>query len=88
MRIVEGTPLKFMKKVYVELENSVERTDVELTEIQKLSQILPMNYSISGTIHIKKNTENYRNMQEFFKDCKAKALLETWRKLNGSDNET
>lgn len=80
MRIVEGTPLKFMKNVYVELENSVERTDVELTELQKLSQNLPIRESISGTIHIKKNTENYRNMQEFFEDCKAKALLETWRK--------
>lgn len=68
------------KKVYVELDNSVERTVVDLTEIQKLSQNLPIRESISGTIHIKKNTENYRNMQEFFEDCKAKALLETWRK--------
>ena len=76
------------EKVYVDLDNSIERTAVDITEIQKLSQNLPMNNSISGTMHIKKNTENYRNMQEFFKDCKAKALLETWRKLKGSDNET
>lgn len=75
------------KKVYVKLDNSVERTAVDLTEIQKLSQKLPIRDSISGTIHIKKNTENYRNMQEFLEDCKAKALLETWRKLNGSNNE-
>ena len=31
--------------------------------------------------------ENYKNMQEFFEDCKAKALLETWRELKGTDNE-
>lgn len=88
--IFNGKELKDLRneKIYVELDNSVERTDTDLTEIQKLSQNLPMNNSISGTMHIKKNTENYRNMQEFFKDCKAKALLETWRKLKGSDNET
>lgn len=88
--IFNGKELKDLRneKIYVELDNYVERTDADLTEIQKLSQNLPMNNSISGTMHIKKNTENYRNMQEFFKDCKAKALLETWRKLKGSDNET
>lgn len=76
--IFNGKELKDLRneKVYVELDNSVERTAADLTEIQKL----PVNNSISGTMHIKKNTENYRNMQEFFKDCKAKALLETWRK--------
>lgn len=72
--------------------NSVERTAVDLTEIQdlleiqKLSQNSPIRESISGTMHIKKNTENYRNMQEFFEDCKAKALLETWRKLKEQNN--
>lgn len=88
--IFNGKEVKDLRneKVYVELDNSIERTAVDITEIQKLSQNLPMNNSISGTMHIKKNTENYRNMQEFFKDCKAKALLETWRKLKGSDNET
>ncbi len=82
MRIVEGTPLKFMKKVYVELDNSVERTPVDLTEIQDLLeeiQKLPRG-EISVTMHIEKNTENYRNIQKLFEDCKAKALLETWRK--------
>lgn len=80
--IFNGKEVKDLRneKIYVELDNSVERTDVDITEIQKLSQNLPIRESISGTIHIKKNTENYRNMQEFFKDCKAKALLETWRK--------
>lgn len=87
--IFNGKELKDLRneKIYVELDNSVERTAADLTEIQKLSQNLPMNNSISGTIHIKKNTENYRNMQEFFEDCKARALLETWRKLKGSNNE-
>ena len=69
------------------MDNSVERTAVDLTEIQKLSKNLPIRESISGTMHIKKNTENYRNMQEFFEDCKAKALLETWRKLKEQNNE-
>jgi hypothetical protein len=80
--IFNGKELKDLRneKVYVELDNSVERTPVDITEIQKLSQNLPIRESISGTIHIEKNTENYRNMQEFFEDCKAKALLETWRK--------
>ena len=87
--IFNGKELKDLRneKVYVELDNSVERTAVDITEIQKLSQNLPIRESISGTIHIKKNTENYRNMQEFFEDCKAKALLETWRKLKEQNNE-
>lgn len=74
------------EKVSLELEDSVERTAVDITEIQELSQELPIRESISGTIHIKKNTENYRNMQEFFEDCKAKALLETWRKSKKEQN--
>lgn len=85
----DGKELKDLrnKKVYIELDNSVERTAVDITEIQKLSQVLPIRKSISGTMHIKKNTENYKRMQDFFEDCEAKALLETGRKLNGSDNE-
>lgn len=81
--IFNGKEVKDLRneKVYVELDNSVERTPVDITEIQKLSQNLPNRESISGTMHIEKNTENYRNMQEFFEDCKAKALLETWRKI-------
>ena len=87
--IFNGNELKDLRneKVSVELDNSVERTTVDITEIQKLSQKLPIRDSISGTMHIKKNTENYRNMQEFLEDCKAKALLETWRKLKDSNNE-
>ena len=87
--IFNGKELKDLRneKVYVELDNSVERTTVDTTEIQKLSQELPIRDSISGTMHIKKNTENDINMQEFLEDCKAKALLETWRKLKDSNNE-
>lgn len=86
--IFNGEEVKDLRneKVYVELDNSVEQTEINFTEIQKLSQNLPIRDSISGTMHIEKNTEDYRNMQEFFKDCKAKALLETWRKLKGSNN--
>ena len=64
------------EKVSLELEDNVERTDVDFTELQKLPRNNP---SLSGTMNIKKNTENYRNMMEFFEDCKAKALLETFR---------
>lgn len=64
------------EKVYVELDNSVERTAVDITEMQTLPRD-----SMSGTIYIKKGTENDRNMQEFLEDCKAKVLLETWREL-------
>ena len=86
--IFNGKELKDLRneKIYVELDNSVELTAVDLTEVQELSQNLPIRDSISGTMHIKKNTENYRNMQEFFEDCKAKALLETWRKLKKEQN--
>lgn len=86
--IFNGKELKDLRneKVYVELDNSVERTAVDITEIQKLSQNLLIRESISGTIHIEKNTENYRNMQEFLEDCKAKALLDTWRKLKEQNN--
>lgn len=70
------------EKVYVELDNSVELTPVDLTKIQNLLGIQNSpREDISVTMHIEKNTENYRNMQEFFEDCKVKALLETWRKL-------
>lgn len=84
--IFNGKALKDFRneKVYAELDNSVERTPVDITEIQKLLQNLqnlPNRDSISGTMHIEKNTENYRNIQKLFEDCKAKALLETWRKI-------
>jgi len=87
--IFNGKEVKDLRneKVYVELDNSVERTEIDFTEIQKLSQKPPIRDSISGTMHIKKNTDNYRNMQEFLEDCKAKAMLEIWRKLKGSNNE-
>ena len=87
--IFNGNELKDIRNenVYLELDNSEERTAVNITEIQNLSQKLPNRDSISGTMHIKKNTENYRNIQELFEDCKAKALLETWRKLKDSNNK-
>ena len=86
--IFNGKEVKDLRneKVYVELGNSVERTAIDITEAQKLSQNLPIRDSISGTMHIKKNTENYRRMQDFLKDCKAKVLLETWRKLKKEQN--
>ena len=75
--IFNGKEVKDLRneKVYVELDNSVELTKVDLTEIQKLPK-----KEISVTRHIEKNTENYRNIQKLFEYCKARALLETWRK--------
>jgi len=86
--IFNGKEVKDLRneKVYVKLDNSVEQTAVDITEIQELSQNLSIIDSISGTMHIKKNTENYRNIHEFIEDCKVKALLETWRKLKDSNN--
>lgn len=97
--IFNGKEVKDIRneKVYAELDNSVERTHVDITEIQNIDITEIQNIditkmqksprdSISVTMHIKKNTENYRNMQEFLEDCKAKALLEIWRKLKGSNN--
>ncbi len=76
--IFNGKEVKDLRneKVSLELEDFVERAEIDFTEIQKL----PMNNTMSGTMHIKKNTENYKNMQGFFEDCKAKALLEIWRR--------
>lgn len=90
--IFNGKELKDLRneKVYVELDNSVERTTVNMTEIQNIDitemQKSPRD-SISGTIYIKKSTENDRDMQEFLEDCKAKVLLEIWRKLKDSNNK-
>ena len=83
--IFNGKEIKDLRneKVSLDLEDSVERTDVDFTGIKKL----PMNNSIYATMHIKKNTESYKRMQEFFKDCEAKALLETWCRLKDSNNE-
>ena len=87
--IFNGKELKDLRneKVYIELDNSVERTTVDITEVQKLLQNLQNRDSISGIMHIEKNTENYRNIHKLFEDCKAKALLETWRKLKEQNNE-
>ena len=81
--IFNGKEVKDLRneKVYVELDNSVELTPVDLTEIQNLLEIQNSpREEISVTMHIEKNTENYRNIQKFLEDCKARALLETWRK--------
>lgn len=90
--IFNGKKIKDLRNenVYVELDDSVERTHIDITEIQNIDitemQKLPRD-SISGTIYIKKSTENDRDMQEFLEDCKAKVLLETWRKLKDSNNK-
>lgn len=50
------------ERVSLELEDPEERTDVDLIDIPKLLMV----NSMSGTMHIRKNTENYNRMIEFF----------------------
>jgi len=53
-------------KVYVELDNSVERSDVGCTEIKHLVESFNITREpISCTIHIKKKSPNYKRMHKF-----------------------
>lgn len=62
-------------KVYVELDNSVTRSDVDCTELKRLIESCNIQREpISCTIHIKKKSPNYKRMRKFFKkllrECK------------------
>lgn len=55
-------------KVYVQLDSSVERSDVDCTEIERLVESFNATREpISGTIYIKKKSPNYKRMCKFFK---------------------
>ena len=62
-------------KVYVELDSSATRSDIDCAELQRLceSYNIPKE-PISCTIHIKKKSPNYKRIRKFFKkllkECK------------------
>lgn len=62
-------------RVYLELDNSVERSDVDCAELKHLTESFNIpREPISCTIRIKKRSPNYKRMRKFFKkllkECK------------------
>lgn len=55
-------------KVYVELDDAVERSDIDYTELNHLIEScnIPTD-PISCMMHIEKNSPNYKRMRKFFK---------------------
>lgn len=54
-------------KVYVELDSSATRSDVDCTEIKKLVESFnTTREQISFTMHIKKKSPNYKRTRKFF----------------------
>lgn len=61
-------------KVHVEIDNSIERSDIDCAELNNLIDYFNIKREpISCTIHIKKKNPNYKRMRKFFKkifkDC-------------------
>lgn len=55
-------------KVYVEIDNSIERSYVDCTKLENLIESFNIpRESISCTMHIKKKSPNYKRMRKFFK---------------------
>lgn len=55
-------------KVYVELDSSTERSDIDYKELNSLIESFKTpRESISCTMHIKKKSPNYKRMRKFFK---------------------
>lgn len=55
-------------KVYIEIDGSTERLDLDHTEIQKMIEVCSIpTESISCTMHVEKNSPNYKRMRKFFK---------------------
>ena len=55
-------------KVYVELDSSAARSDVDCTELKHLIESFNIpRETISCTINIKKKSPNYKRMRKFFK---------------------
>lgn len=55
-------------KVYVELDSSATRSDVDCTELKHLIESCNIpREPISCTIHIKKKSPNYKRIHKFFK---------------------
>lgn len=62
-------------KVYVELDSSVERSDIDYAELNNLIESFSIpRETISCTMHIKKKSPNYKKIHKFFKklfkECK------------------
>jgi len=55
-------------KVYVEFDRSVERSDIDYTELNSLIESFNIpREPISCTIHIKKKSPNYKRIHKLFK---------------------
>lgn len=83
--IFNGKEIKDLRneKVYVELDNSVERDLVDTDDL-KLPEFSFNKDRLSGALGTIEMTPEVKN---WFENMKAKALLETWRKLKDSNNE-
>lgn len=68
--IIDGKERSCTKldEVYVELDNSVERSDIDYTELNSLIESFNIpREPISCTIHIKKKSPNYKRIHKLFK---------------------
>lgn len=55
-------------KVCIELDDSVERSDIDYTELNRLIESLNIPAEpISCTMRVEKNSPNYKRMSKFFK---------------------
>lgn len=55
-------------KVYIELDDSVERRDIDYIELNRLIESLNIPVEpISCTVRVEKNSPNYKRMRKFFK---------------------
>lgn len=55
-------------KVYIELDDSVERRDIDYIELNRLIESLNIPVEpISCAIRVEKNSPNYKRMRKFFK---------------------
>lgn len=55
-------------KVYIELDDSVERRDIDYIELNHLIESLNIpTEPISCTMRVEKNSPNYKRMRKFFK---------------------
>jgi hypothetical protein len=75
--VIDGKECSCAKcdKVYVELDSSVERNDIDYEELNSLVEFFSIpRETISFAMRIKKKSPNYKRMRKFFKklikECK------------------
>lgn len=75
--VIDGKECSCTKcdKVYVELDNSTAKSDIDCTKLNHLVESFNIpREPISCTIHIKKKSPNYKRIRKFFKkllkECK------------------